>query len=389
MKAVLAVLIFLTASALGATTVITAGGRYTGVFSNDVAGQPTLRVTTTQPVVIAQATVSGVGALIDATGGQANLTVDGCVLTAKPGPYGTPKGTAIEVYEPARLVVTHNRMVSPQCGVHVVNAPGGPPSQAVIQVLQNDIENIDGRRSDGHGGYLPTMDAWGSDNCNFSHAVFLQFVRQDPNVVVSWNQIVNLPGQSAPGDCINVYGCSGTASAPVRIHNNYVQGIFPSNLMAVHSTGSGIVTDNPTTDPTQTTQWVDIEGNQVVNFVQTGIALYAGLNCRANYNRLVSAGIDLQGGFYPYLWACGLEIYDSTPGSGFASTMTARGNVIGAMLPKYEIRCDTAVSATVSPLQCTYTSLHDGYVTRGDEESERALWDQKVQEAGVQIGPGT
>src|SRR5438552_2096729 len=68
---------------------------------------------------------------------------------------------------------------------------------------RNRYRNIDGRKSDGKGGYLTG-----------AHELvqFVQFdkVRHIPGVEIAWNEVVNEPGQSAVEDNISIYLSSGT-----------------------------------------------------------------------------------------------------------------------------------------------------------------------------------
>jgi hypothetical protein len=252
--------------------------------------------------------------------------------------------------------------------------------------LGNQILNIDGRPSNGDGGYLSTMGADGTDDNGGSHGIVFLGVHEDPNVTVAWNELINEPGKSASSDPINIYGSSGTSWSPMLITHNYVQGQFPENPNAPRQNGNAIITDDPTPVASEAPQWVEIVQNQVVGCVG-GIALYAGLHITAWNNRVVSSDLQPNGQYYP-TGSVGILIFDPTPGTGYAQMNFAHDNVIGTIDGLTGARNDVGFAAPYLTSQSyNEQSLHDGVITESDEQNEYQIWLQNVRAAGEFIGP--
>ena len=373
--------------ACGQSLVITRGGLYQGTFTSGDPNTPAVTINTTDSVTLSQCVVTGPGDLIAAYAPGANLQVSDCIITAEnPNIRGRQKGCGIIIHNPAEVHIFNNRIEGAYYGICIVNGENSPPTSAAIFVWGNQILDIDGRPSDGHGGYLSTMDADGTDDNGGSHGIVFLGVHEDPNVTVAWNELINEPGKSASSDPINIYGSSGTSWGPMLITDNYVQGQFPENPNAPHQNGNAIITDDPTPVESEAPQWVEIVQNQVVGCVG-GIALYAGLHITAWNNRVVSSDLQPDGWFYP-TGSVGILIFDPTPGLGYAQMNFAHDNVIGTMDGLTDTRNDVGFAASYLTLQSyNEQSLHDGVITKSDEENEYQIWLQKVRAAGEVIGP--
>ena len=88
--------------------------------------------------------------------------------------------------------------------------------------------NIDGRRSDGAGGYR---------NYYLLLRQFFQWdhVQNVPGVEVAWNEIIHEPGKTGVEDNISLYISKGTPCCPIEIHDNYIDGNSPATRMVVRS----------------------------------------------------------------------------------------------------------------------------------------------------------
>lgn len=109
-----------------------------------------------------------------------------------------------------------------------------------IKIYENKFKNIDGRISDGEGGYLKHADPWNPKTpiCTNSRqdasmpAIGIRGLPQMKNVEISWNEIINEPDNSSSGDNIVIFNSGGESSKfPIKVHNNYIQGVYayPAN----------------------------------------------------------------------------------------------------------------------------------------------------------------
>lgn len=373
--------------ASGQSLVITHGGLYKGNFESSDPDTAAVTINTSEPVTLSQCVVTGRGDLIAAYAPGANLQVSDCVITAEnPNIPGRQKGCGIFIRNPAEVHILNNRIEGAYYGICIVNGENSLPTSAPIFVWGNQILNIDGRPSNGDGGYLSTMDADGTDDNGGSHGIVFLGVHEDPNVTVAWNELINEPGKSASSDPINIYGSSGTSWNPMLITHNYVQGQFPENPNAPRQNGNAIITDDPTPVASEAPQWVEIVQNQVVGCVG-GIALYAGLHITAWNNRVVSSDLQPNGQYYP-TGSVGILIFDPTPGTGYAQMNFAHDNVIGTIDGLTGARNDVGFAAPYLTSQSyNEQSLHDGVITESDEQNEYQIWLQNVRAAGEFIGP--
>jgi parallel beta-helix repeat protein len=94
---------------------------------------------------------------------------------------------------------------------------------------------------------------------------------------ISWNQVINQPGQSGVEDNINIYQTQGTLTLPLRIANNFIRGGYPIDMTSPIYSGGGIITDGWAIKyGIHSPAYVTIESNQVVDTVYYGISIAAG-----------------------------------------------------------------------------------------------------------------
>ena len=174
-------------------------------------------------------------------------------------------------------------------GVYVHQQASGGMTECRIRF--NKARNIDGRLSDGAGGHV--YERANTVNVFFQAKQFIQMndVRGATGVDIGWNEIVNDPFISRPEDVINIYGSSGVSGDPIRVHDNYIQGGWPSRPFDVYFSGGGIICDKGsstwTDEATIACKWIDIDDNQVVGLVQHGISAPYANNVNARRNRII------------------------------------------------------------------------------------------------------
>ena len=234
-------------------------------------------------VIIANCNLTGPGDLIYAV--NSNVQVTGTMAVATdPNVSGTSKGMFIHAVNPINLTVTNNNVSDVSEGVYVTGYSGNYKVGQTITITNNKFSNIDGRPSNGQGGYVTT----GSFN---AHAIQLNNIHGLANMVVSWNEIDNVPFQSQSAEVIETIDVSGTAASHLSIHDNYVQGAYPANPGTDAYSGGGIMINGTATDTATTTSaFTDILNNQVVSTSNMGIAIAAGHDNTVSGNRVVSSG---------------------------------------------------------------------------------------------------
>jgi hypothetical protein len=356
-------------------------GNYAGTASHAA-----LTVNTSAPIVIANANFTGSGDLVVGNGVDMTVT-NSTFVSTNPNVNGQQKGFAIKLQGALNVNVQNNSFSGPIFGVYVAGFSGTPSSTQTIKILNNIFNNIDGRPSNGNGGYVTN----GQFN---AHAIQLNAVMNVPFMEIAWNQVINIPLQSQCSDIINIFQSSGTSASHLIIHDNYVQGAFPANPGQDSYTGGGIITDGTAADTAATaTAFVDIYNNQVVATSNYGLAIAAGHDNSIYNNRVISSGFLANGTFYPTTFGNGINNFNNYGQP--ATTMfndIAQNNVSGL------IRKSSSGAATRAdwylPNQSTGSNIDfapddSSDPTLSDEANELNAWQAKLASNKITIGPVT
>jgi hypothetical protein len=158
--------------------VITSGGTYSGSWENLADRNPVVTIKTTEPVVIQNATIKGKGHLIQSTVVGANITVrNSSGIGVNPNVSGASPGRFVNAEGAKNLVIDNNYLES-TAGIHVLGYDGNHTAAQTIKVTNNRAKNIDGRRSNGAGGWMDfnvrKNAATGALETGFTYAQFLQ-----------------------------------------------------------------------------------------------------------------------------------------------------------------------------------------------------------------------
>jgi len=262
------------------TITITKGGTYTDlVIANDDANAAAVTISTSDPVILENCSVTSRGTAISADSG-ADVTVRNCYIECQnPLIAGMYIPRAIKASNPKNLVVQNNYF-NYGGGIYVLNFSGDGSLAQTINISFNKFQNIDGHASTGADGgvsavYYPQQ------------AVQFDKVYGIKNCEISWNEIINEPYKSRSEDNINMYKSSGMPDNPIRIHDNFISG----------ADGGGIICDgNAALSGERGTGYVEIYNNTVTNFANYGIAIAAGNNNTIHDNIVVNSGQFPDGG---------------------------------------------------------------------------------------------
>jgi hypothetical protein len=366
---------------------ITRGGIYTGNWQSLDPNTPAVTVATGEPVVIENANIRSAGTLIHAF--NTDLTVRNTYGRGlNPNVRGVAPGRFIRTEDFLNLVVENCDLESTS-GIYLRGFFGNPAAGQGIRIVRNRAKNIDGRHSDGAGGWLT-----GSEDLR----QFVQFnqVRGVPGVEIAWNEVINEPDASRVEDNISIFESSGTAGSPIRIHDNYIHGAYAYPATSQTYNGGGIMLGDGT-GPTiaSVPQYVEAYDNQVVASMGYGLGISSGHDLRYYRNRVVANGVLADGRITTNRSTVGLYLWDwrGDRSRGFFYGNLARDNVVGVRIqltPGQLVRNDVffpdCSAAGIDGNVCTNnTSLADP-LTVALETAERDRWRAKVSAAGVRIG---
>jgi hypothetical protein len=364
--------------------IITRGGTYSGNWESLDAKVPAVRIRTSEPVVIENSTVRGRGTLIQ--GLQNRLTVRNTRgISLNPEVEGRSPGRFANLEE-VYGAQFENNLLEGTGGIYIRQYRGDAARGETIRVLRNVVKNIDGRQSNGNGGY--------SDNAfNWAQFVQLNDVTRIAGAEIAWNQVVNEPGKSRVEDNINLYVSSGTPTSPIKIHDNYIQGAYNAlpATDAVFSGGGILVGDGKVSDPTKN-GYAHVYNNQIVSTTNYGIAIAGGMGSVLENNRVLSSGRLPDGSPVPaqnvgmYLWDAnsGAKLSPSTFGKNIVRYNTIgwtriRGSVTDGN-PYWWPAKGLNGSVTISTVNLGTS------VTLETERQEFRRWQDKLGQAGVSIG---
>jgi PA14 domain len=348
---------------------ITSGGTYSGCWQSTSFNTPAVTVSTTQPVVIQNSGIKATGYKVRSSIQNADVTIRRTRFTGmNPNVSGQSTEYAVWLLSPQNVVVENNHFErTPGVKIHDMFAPrsGG------VKVRYNTASNIDARRSNGVGGY-----SGGHQLRQFFQSDHVQGVP----VEVAWNQIINEPGQSAVEDIINLYLSRGTSANPINVHDNYIDGAFPSvsgpNTTWLSYSGGGILcADGPATTDVGAGAYAHCHHNQVIDSLNYGMAIAHGHHIEVDNNRMVgdTDNIALQS------WdgvGAHCQNMDSTP---TFHDNSLHDNAVAWMANGH--RNDYWLSGICAG-EATNTSLPSV-----GEAAEWSLWQSKLASANVTLGP--
>jgi hypothetical protein len=360
--------------------VITEGGTYTGNWESQDLTVPVVDIQTSEPVLIQNAVLRGKGTLINIRYAQADVTIKHCSgYGINPNIRGRVMGKFIDSEWTNNLVVENN-FIEGTSGIYVQDFYGDGSTNQTIKIQYNQFRNIDGRHSDGVGGYLSSPEG--------GSAVQFNQVRHVANIEIAWNEIINQPWKSRTEDVMNFFLSSGTASSRLLVHDNFIDGSYPADPVTDDFTGGGIITDGPAQVADNATAYLYVYNNQVIRTTNYGIGISAGHHNEFANNRVIASG-HLSDGRWVNAQNIGAYIYNiyNAPAAAFTYN-SMHDNEIGwqarnsfGKIARNDLwlpGCETGECENNTPLPAPIT--HD------TEAAEYTLWQNKLKANGIRIG---
>lgn len=323
--------------AISGPITITRGGTYSGTWSS-AGTAPAVRVSTTEPVRITNSLVQNVngGELVRA-GAGANVTI---TYTKFQG----GNGRAFYAYGIGSLTIA-NCTIDETSGIRLDSSQVG----ATISVTRNKARDIQAA----------------SYNTQFVQLANVTAARAD----ISWNEVVNTFGRSGVEDNISLY-----ATAYAKVHDNYIQGAYPSSASATFS-GSGIMIDQRGSHDN------DVYSNQVVATTNAGIAIAGGWNNKVHDNRIVFDG-RLEDGTILRAANVGLYVWNGVYHDPGWANNDAYGNTVGWVNGAGKRNDWWNPDCTGS---CSNVAVA-GALDNTSEQAEYRAWLAKTATSGVAVG---
>jgi len=359
-------------------------GTFSGSWESTNPDIPAVTVLTSKPVTIINSQVRGPGILIDApnNAGHSISVIKTSGYGTNPNIAGRAKDAFVHGDLIANLLVDQCSIEGTAYGVTVNEYTGDKTTNQTIKILHNIVHNIDGRNSDGNGGYQNTGSA-------APHFVITGDVRGVPGMEVAWNQVINDPGNSDVNDVSNFYQTSGTSNSNILVHDNYIQGAYAIDPVHDGYSGGGIITDGAQNNTVDTaTAFVNIYNNQIISTTNYGIAIAAGHDNAIHDNRIISAGVLPDG---TPLAAQNVGTYVAN-GANQANSVYfndhSYNNTIGWFNPKDGNQRNDMYFPGDDGDYGRNTVLPNP-ITLDTEKAEFPMWQQKLSSAGITVGAPT
>jgi hypothetical protein len=379
---------------------ITKGGTYTGNWQSLDPNKAAITINTTEPVTIQNCNLRSRGDFITEQIGHVKLTVRGCrALGLNPNIAGRSVGRFVLLVTPDYAIIENNYFKQTG-GIWLIEYAGDRRKGDTIKVRYNRAVNIDGRHSDGNGGYRKGIKDW-------DRVSFMAFNQQRgvPGMEVAWNEVINYPYQSAMEDVISGYMSGGTPTSPLRIHDNYIQGTYGNDPLNPAAPGEDGFYSGAAIQIGDNADNLDIGytwayGNQIVGNSGGAIGISGGHDTRVFNNRVVSSGALPNG--KRWAWGGGLAVWDYYKSIGRSNgeyyyNNRAYNNVTGVVMGfradqnGQKQRGDTwfpdCATNSDGSSQCTSNRMLPDPITYQTEQNEYTFWQQRLQKTGVKIGP--
>lgn len=161
------------------------------------------------------------------------------------------------VYNRGFLHGKYNWLVVRQCTMKGGGMRISSVNPTRLRIQENYCLNIEGRYSDGAGGYLNTTASTNNARQFFQINGALTCGSTSDPALIEWNMVENICGQSHPGgDMISVAGgASGLSTDPIKIRHNGLLGNSSYDPTVLVYSGRGIMLEDGTGS------YIDVEDN--------------------------------------------------------------------------------------------------------------------------------
>jgi len=348
---------------------ITKGGVYSGNWQSADANVPAVSVRTSDRVVIQNSNIKSQGTLIDALGFAVNLTVkNNAGYALNPNVVGRYPGRFMDIDGFTNVAVSNNYLQGTS-GIYLYNYQGNHTKQQTVRVLKNQARNIDGRFSNGNGGFLT-----GHGENYFVQFFQINGVQGLVGAEVAWNEVINQPYKSRVEENISIHASGGTALSPFSIHDNYIQGAYPADPVndLVYRGGGIMMSDNGSS-------YVRAYRNQIVATTNEGMTISSGHDNAFFNNRILSSGL-MPNGAPNLAQNVGAIIWNYNLETTFTNNV-GYNNLIGWML-----NGDQNNAYVPDAASWVNNKDYPGVVTQATEAAEYAGWVNKLAKSRVKIG---
>jgi len=363
---------------------ITKGGTYTGNWESTNPSIPAVTIKTSEPVTITGSNIRFTG--IGVQGFKSRVTVTNTRFTGvNPNVHGKSVWRAINLEDVVNATITNNALENTG-GIYFRNFIGNTAEGDTIKVLRNTSKNLNGRHSDGKGGYL-----------NSSNIVqFVQFnsVRRIASAEIAWNEVINEPDQSVVEDNINMYVSSGTQDSPIRIHHNYIQGAYPVNpaTNAQYAGGGILLGDGVSSHPDDAGR-THVYENRIVSTTNYGLSVVGGVDNHVYNNRVIASGRLPDGRALPAA-NVGVVLWDYAKVASRTPIIFGRNSLRDNQIGWTRVNANGSTwnNTSFTP-DCTTNgntcanNTNLGPITTSIEQAEYTKWQDDLTADGVQIGP--
>lgn len=296
------------------------------------------------------------------------VTVRNCLAeTLNPNVSGQAAGYFVKLGEPGS-VVCENNTITGSGGVLIVGNVAMTTDSTSIRIRYNKLRNIDGRKSDGAGGYV--------DELSNSTAYFMarQVVQFDKitcaDAIIDWNDLIDTPLQSRREDAFNFTNAKGAAGSYILVRNNYIGGGWTAKPFQNTYSGAGLLAENAS-------QYIEFRQNRIVNATNQAAHMAGGSHYRLIDNRIVStnkiAGAYVTVANSSCVYSDGSRTYVEATGNRYSWTRAG------------DLQSAFTITAGIGNVNTDNVQLA-APATTAMEQAERDLWLADAVAAGVTIG---
>ncbi|GMA15181.1 hypothetical protein GCM10025871_15120 [Deinococcus metallilatus] len=362
---------------------ITAGGTYSGNWRSLDPNVPAVKVATSAPVVIENCTLSSRNDSVKVSSGNAQVTIRNCrAYGLNPNVSGQFPGRFFRG-DYLKSLRIENNFLNKTAGISTQYFQGSPSvAGETITIRYNRVRNIEGRASDG-------ADGWQSTNAagTFDRVQFVQFNNVDniQGAEIAWNRVDNEPRNSRVEDNINIYDSNGTATSPILIHDNLINGAYATPPDGDYSGGGILLGDGCHVS------YVEAYGNTVLETSNYGMAVANGHHMTIRNNTIYGLGKLSDGTYLDQNNDAGIYLRNYCSSDTIdRTTVVARDNTVGWGTPSpgnERARWDISNNAGTT---LNNTSVPLGQSTPIDPNLiQQAItdWQNRAASNGVVVGP--